>query len=108
MLVNQYVSCGLFSQTEPLAAIDEDRLMEIRRLLPLRPMRGEPVLSPGEHIPSRVRLRGLKEPVTELALFNWSDDTPLPLILSPEDVAGHPLPANARCRLSAFYIGQTC
>ena len=47
MLVNQYLSCGLFSQTEPLDTVEDDRLMEIRHLLPLMDMQIQPLLLTG-------------------------------------------------------------
>ena len=76
LLLNQYLSGGLFSQTEPLSRISDSRLMEIRRLLPLRRIRVCADLFSGERFPSRVQIREKAgtDPFRQAAFFNWSDE----------------------------------
>ncbi len=103
MLVNQYMSGGLFSQTEPLAHIDRDRLREIRHLLPLLPLEAEPDLFDGARIPGRIRVKG--EGFEELVLINWDDTKPLPVRVSAAEVLHMDRP-DGMYLLSAFYSGR--
>ena len=105
VLVNQYVSCGLLSQTEPLQQIESDRLKELGHLLPLIPAAATPELFDGERIPSRIHLHG--DGFLELILINWQDNTDLPVTLSAEDVLGS-CATEGRYLLSAFYSRSYC
>ena len=72
-LVNQYLSGGLFSQTEPLETIEDDRLWQVRRLIPLVPIESIPELFDGSTVPSRIVVRGKESGLCELVLINWDD-----------------------------------
>lgn len=77
MLLNQYLSGGLFSITEKLESIEGNRLWRIRHLLPQQKLKIYPELFHGERFPSRVSVRGRNSNLRELVLFNW-EDHPVP------------------------------
>ena len=110
MLVNQYLSGGLLSQTEPLSQIDDDRLWQLRHLLPLIPLECAPALFDGARFPSTILVRGLSGAMRELVLINWRDDAPWTPVIRPDRVArdwprqGEP-PAEAERYLAVCFYG---
>ncbi len=100
MLLSQYLSGGLFSQTEPLKSIDQDRLREIRHLLPLIPLVSEPVLFDNTRIPSRIRVTG--KDIHELVLINWDDTESLPITVSASEILNREA-EDKQYILSSFY-----
>lgn len=103
-LVNQYLSGGLFSQTEPLEKIEDDRLWQIRRLIPLVPIEIVPELFDGSPVPSRIVVRGRKSGLCELVLINWSDSEPWAPTIRPGEILSKWQGTEAdRCLTVEFY-----
>lgn len=110
-LANQYLSGGLLSQTEPLAAVDDDRLWQIKHLLPLVPVQATPRLFADETLPSRIEVRGGDGGLCQVAFLNWDDHKPLRPTLCPSEVFGQtagqqPSDADTRYLSVEFYGGK--
>ena len=108
-LANQYLSGGLLSQTEPLATVDDDRLWQIKHLLPLVPIQATPRLFGGEALPSQIDVRGKDGRLCQAAFFNWEDYAPLRPSLCPSEVysqiTGQRPSASASLYLSVEFYG---
>ncbi len=73
--VNQYAGGGLLSSTEPLAQIDEDRLWQLKHLLPLIKVQARPKeLFAAERFPGEILVSGVQKPFHELVRINWDDE----------------------------------
>ncbi|MBQ8072357.1 MAG: alpha-galactosidase [Clostridia bacterium] len=73
-VINQFAGGGIMCQTEPLDRIGDDRLMEIRHLLPVTETRVQPLdlMSPAR-FPGCVDVLIKKTEAHCLCLINWSD-----------------------------------
>ena len=84
-IINQFAGGGIMCQTEPLDKIGDDRLMEIRHLLPVVEMKVTPfnILAP-DRFPAMVDVLIRKTGVHCVCQINWSDteDTAAALDLS--------------------------
>ena len=73
-VINQFAGGGIMCQTEPLDRIDEDRLMEIRHLLPVAETEVHPMdLMAGERFPSEADVYIKKTGAHCVCIINWSD-----------------------------------
>ena len=110
ILANQYASGGLLSQTEPLSAIDDDRLWQIKHLLPLIPVQATPMLFDGGTLPTRINIQGQDRGFCEVAFLNWNDHEPLRICLCPSEVfaqvTGQQPNTSARYLSVEFYGGD--
>lgn len=88
-VVNQYMGGGLMCSTEPLKTIDEDRLNQLKHILPVmerkvevRPFLGE------ERFPGMVDILVKEKGWHNLVLINWDDENQIPaeLVLTDEVV----------------------
>ena len=73
-IINQFAGGGIMCQTEPLDRIGDDRLMEIRHLLPVVEMKVTPfnILAP-DRFPAMVDVLIKKTGVHCVCRINWSD-----------------------------------
>ncbi len=73
-IINQFAGGGIMCQTEPLDKIGDDRLMEIRHLLPVAEMKVRPfdILAP-ERFPASMDVFIKKTGVHCVCMINWSD-----------------------------------
>lgn len=72
--VNQYVGGGLLSSTEPLDRIDENRLWQLKHLLPLVKVWAKPKeLFAAERFPAEIVVTGREKEFHQLVRINWDD-----------------------------------
>ena len=80
--LNQYIGGGLVCATEPMAEIDDDRLMLLRHILPPLPVRAVPRdLFAGGRYPSVVDVAVKDGAWHTVCLINWRDDIDMPVEL---------------------------
>ena len=73
-VINQFAGGGIMCQTEPLDRIGDDRLMEIRHILPVVSTRVQPMdFMAGERFPGDMDVFVEKTGVHCLCMINWSD-----------------------------------
>ena len=85
-VVNQFMSGGLVCSTEPLDKICDERLYELRHILPMVDTSVQPLrIMRGERFPSAVRIHVEKSGAQCVALINWSDDEEMPVSFGVED-----------------------
>ena len=76
-VINQFAGGGIMCQTEPLDRIGDDRLMEIRHILPVTDTCVRPLnLMSGERFPEAMDVYVKKTGVHCLCMINWSDTAP--------------------------------
>lgn len=74
-VINQYMGGGLVCSTEPLDKIQEDRLMNLQRIMPTIPSKCAPMhlMDANHRFPTQVKIE-LKDRCTNSIIFiNWSD-----------------------------------
>ena len=80
--LNQYIGGGLVCATEPMAKIDDDRLMLLRHILPPLPVRAVPRdLFAGGRYPSVADVAVKGGAWHTVCLINWRDDADMPVEL---------------------------
>ena len=73
-VVNQFAGGGIMCQTEPMDRIDEDRLTEIRHILPVKEAITRPLdILSGERFPGTVDVYIPRTGAHCVCLINWSD-----------------------------------
>lgn len=74
--INQYMSGGLMCSTEPLDKIDEERLSNLKRILPVVSTRVEPMdfMDVKERYPENIKVDLQSQDITSLVRINWSDE----------------------------------
>ena len=88
-VINQFAGGGIMCQTEPLDRIAEERLMEIRHILPVIQTVVRPLaLMSGERFPGAVDVYVPKTEVHCVCLINWSDSEEQPVTLRMADIFG--------------------
>ncbi len=103
VVMNQFMGGGIMCQTEPLDAIRDSRLLEIRRILPVLDTRVRPLgLLSGGRFPDTVDVLVEKTGAHCLCLINWDDEKPrFPSIR----LADLPLEENADYAVCDYYAG---
>lgn len=88
--LNQLIGGGLVCSTEPLDKIDDDRLSNLKHILPVRAVETEPVkLMDIERYPDKIRLREKSDKESSyLVLINWNDNDAVCPVVSVEEIAG--------------------
>ena len=85
-VVNQFMSGGLVCSTEPLDKICDERLYELRHILPMVDTSVQPLgIMKGERFPSAVCIYVEKTGAQCVAFINWSDDKEMPVKFCVED-----------------------
>ena len=91
--VNQFMGGGLVCSTEPLDKICDERLYELRHIMPVMPTKLTPLgFMEGERFPENMKIDICGKKMACIARINWSDDEDMPLVFTlTEDM----LPAGA-------------
>ncbi|MBP3655386.1 MAG: alpha-galactosidase [Clostridia bacterium] len=107
VVANQLTGGGIVCSTEPLDRIDEDRLMELRLILPPMDTRTEPLaLMESGRFPDSVRVAYPQDGRVLLVLINWSDTEAVPASVTISgDVLGCPVSGEDRFAVSSYYDG---
>ncbi len=103
-VLNQFAGGGIVCQTEPLDRIEEDRLMELRHLLPVPERRVRPLsLMSGARFPESVDVYLPETGAHCVCLINWSDTECLPVAFS---LRALPLAKEQKYTVCDFYSGE--
>jgi len=103
-VVNQFAGGGIMCQTEPLDKISDERLMEIRHILPVMDTVVQPLaFLSGARFPEAVDVYIPQTDAHCLCLINWSDTDDKP---TEVDLAALPLDKNASYAVCDFYNGS--
>lgn len=88
--LNQLIGGGIVCSTEPLDKIDDERLSNLKHILPIRPVKTEPVdLMEIDRYPDRVRLKEIdRDNTSYLVIINWDDDNSIQPEISLDEIAG--------------------
>ncbi len=106
-VINQFAGGGIMCQTEPLDKVSDDRLMEIRHLLPVTETLITPVnMMSGERFPSVVDVFIKKTGAHCICLINWSDTEDMKVSIRPEDICADALEKEAEYAVCDFYSGE--
>lgn len=102
-VVNQFAGGGIMCQTEPLDKITDDRLMEIRRILPVVDTVAEPLnWLDGERFPGAMDVYIPQTDAHCLCVINWSDTQDKPVEI---DLSQLKLDADAAYAVCGYYSG---
>jgi len=107
--LNQFLGGGLVCSTEPLKTIDDERLYQIKHIIPTFPMTVIPRdIFCKNRYPSVVDI-ALGEPVYHsVGIINWDDDNSIPAeITIDENLLGN-FAKNGEYVVCEFYSGQCC
>ncbi|MCR5295054.1 MAG: alpha-galactosidase [Lachnospiraceae bacterium] len=106
-VVNQFAGGGIMCQTEPLDKIPDERLMEIRHILPVMDTLVSPLdFLSGERFPGAMDVYVKKTGVHCVCLVNWSDTEEMKIALRPADVIGSGSAAEDIYAVCEFYSGE--
>ncbi|MBP9988226.1 MAG: alpha-galactosidase, partial [Ruminococcus sp.] len=89
-VLNQLTGGGLMCSTEPLDKIDDERLSNLKHILPIRPLETQTVdiMNIGR-FPDKIRLKEISnEDAAYLVIINWSDDESIYPTVSVKEIAG--------------------
>lgn len=88
--LNQLIGGGIVCSTEPMDKIDEERLANLKHILPIRPVETETVdLLQSGRFPDKVRLKEIdKDNNSYLVIINWDDAVVITPKVSVAQIAG--------------------
>ncbi len=81
--VNQFMGGGIICSTEPLDKIDDERLYQLRHVMPMLPAKVTPLgLMCSERFPENVKIDIDGKCISCIARINWSDKDDMPLLFT--------------------------
>jgi len=103
-VINQFAGGGIMCQTEPLDRIDEDRLLQLRHILPVLPSRTRPLgFFSGARFPGAMDVFFPENGSHCICLINWSDSCEQRTQLNLSEL---PLDPDASYAVCDFYSGE--
>ena len=106
-VVNQFAGGGIMCQTEPLDKVTDDRLMEIRHILPVLETEVRPLdFLSGERFPGAVDVYVKKTGAHCVCLVNWSDDEEMKISVNLAEVLKGEADHKASYTAASFYSGE--
>ncbi len=106
-VVNQFAGGGIMCQTEPLDRVTDDRLMEIRHILPVLETEVRPLdFLSGERFPGAVDVYVKKTGAHCVCLVNWSDDEEMKISMNLAEVLKGDADPEASYTAASFYSGE--
>lgn len=80
-VINQYMGGGLVCSTEPLDKMDEDRLENLKKIIPVVPTTVQPLrlMNCEVRYPEMVKVTPKGSSMTTIARINWSDTEDMPI-----------------------------
>lgn len=107
--LNQYLGGGLVCSTEPLKTIDDDRLYQLKHIIPTIPVKVIPKDIFGENrYPSVVDISLADLDYHSVGIINWDDENSIPAtIILNEKLLGD-FAENGEYIVCEFYSGQYC
>ena len=107
VVINQFLGGGLICSTEPLDKIDDERLYELRRILPIIDMQVEPLnIMEQKRFPENAIVRFKDKKSILIARINWSDDKDMKVELNITEEIGHELQDCDSYILCDYYSGE--
>ncbi|HZK27478.1 MAG TPA: glycoside hydrolase family 36 protein, partial [Thermoclostridium sp.] len=107
-VLNQYLGGGMICSTEPLKTIDDDRLFQLKHIIPIENIKVVPLdLFSGKRYPSLIKVQLAKQKAFQLCIINWSDEEAIPakLTLSKEVLEDY-YQYNKTYTVSEFFSGN--
>lgn len=106
--INQFIGGGIVCSTEPLDKISDDRLYQLRHILPVMKTKVQPLdFLSGERFPSLVRVSFEMADRVCLAVINWSDNEKKQLELTlTKELLGELYAEDAEYAVCDFYSGE--
>lgn len=106
--VNQFIGGGIVCSTEPLDKISDDRLYQIRHILPVMKTKVQPLdFLSGNRFPSVVKAEFEKDERICVAIINWEDEEKKQVNLTlSKEILGTAYEENVSYVVSDFYSGE--
>lgn len=103
--VNQFMSGGLVCSTEPLDKIDDERLYNLRHVMPVLPATVRPIgMMQWKRYPEAVKIQLSEKKIACLAYVNWSDEENMGLCFKlDEDMLPAGCCSNEKFAVCDFY-----
>ncbi len=106
-VINQFMGGGIMCATEPLDKIDEDRLMEYRRILPVLDSVTRPVdLMENTRFPGMVDVYMKSMDAHVLCVVNWDDNESMTVEISVEKLLPDFVDVDAKYLICDYYSGD--
>jgi hypothetical protein len=103
-VMNQFTGGGIMCQTEPLDQISDERLFEIRHILPVVETKAEPLdVMCEDRFPGAVRVSVVDRELFCICVTNWSDTVEKELVVNMNELS---LEQGAKYAVSGFYSGR--
>lgn len=85
-VINQFIGGGIVCSTEPLDKIEDDRLYELRRIMPVIDSKVRPLnIMSSDRFPENVLIESNSGNVSYIARINWDDDKSMPVEISIDE-----------------------
>ena len=106
--VNQFIGGGIVCSTEPLDKISDDRLYQLRHILPEMKTKVQPLdFLSGSRFPSVVKAEFEKDDRICVAIINWEDEEKKQVSLTlNKEILGKAFGENESYAVSDFYSGE--
>jgi hypothetical protein len=102
--MNQFTGGGIMCQTEPLDQISDERLYEIRHIIPVTDTTVTPLdIMCSERFPGPIKVSLSGRDIICVCITNWSDHEEKELTLNMSDLS---LDIDSKYAVSGFYSGQ--
>ena len=106
-VINQFMGGGIMCATEPLDKIDDDRLMEYRRILPVLPSKVRPLkLMEKKRFPGVVNVYMESQDAHFLCVINWDDEKSMPIEICPEKMLPDYASKEDKYLICDYYSGE--
>ncbi len=103
-VMNQFTGGGIMCQTEPLDQISDERLYEIRHIIPVTDTTVTPLdIMCSERFPGPIKVSLSGRDIICVCITNWSDHEEKELTLNMSDLS---LDIDSKYAVSGFYSGQ--
>ncbi len=103
-VMNQFTGGGIMCQTDPLDQISDERLFEIRHILPVVDTKVAPLdLMCRDRFPGAVRVSAVGREFFCICVTNWSDNEEKELVVEMSELS---LERGAKYAVSGFYSGR--
>lgn len=107
-VLNQYLGGGMICSTEPLKTISDDRLFQLKHIIPVENVKVVPLdLFSGKRYPSLIKVHLPKQRAFQLCYINWSDEETIPVKLTlNKEVLGDYYQNNKTYTVAEFFSGN--
>ena len=108
-VMNQLIGGGLMCATEPLDRIEEDRLMEYRRILPILPGKVSLInVMEAVRFPNWVDVYLEEQDAHLLCVVNWEDEQEMPIEICVQKLLPEYASKDDKYIICDYYAGEYC